>query len=362
MEHTVKGGEPRWIIDMMVWFIWWCAYSKCTIQVGMCSDYRQHRLEASAPAWFGRIWRQMKVSVTLYMTRLTLLQLHPFLHMGQQGELDRGNMWKQDWRNSLSLSPIQCLAAGSRLHSRSQTQWAAKLAMSFGPVSRNQILSFWLLKSARMLSLCASLFMVAACQILTECNHGKWHRFPSSGCQSHSKGCFSIARALLGNVRRANDSRKVQCTRCCQAWLMGSDCNCWRSHIWSCRHSTTAQWRQPSAESETWNPRCSMHCCCTLMYTVHHCTSLYITVHHCTSLYITLNWCLSDVCRLCRGGIAPGTLWRKSSNSEELSRCWMLEAWWREVCHQAWIGCIMLHQCCPGGSGAFSYVFTEAME
>jgi hypothetical protein len=69
----------------------------------MCSDYRQHRLEASAPAWFGRIWRQMKVSVTLYMTRLTLLQLHPFLHMGQQGELDRGNMGKQDWRNSLSL-------------------------------------------------------------------------------------------------------------------------------------------------------------------------------------------------------------------------------------------------------------------
>ena len=39
----------------------------------------------------------------------------------------------------LSLSPIQCLAAGSRLHSRSQTQWAAKLAMSFGLVSRNQI-------------------------------------------------------------------------------------------------------------------------------------------------------------------------------------------------------------------------------
>lgn len=70
----------------------------------MCSDYRQHRLEASAPAWFGRIWRQMKVSVILYMTRLTLLQLHPFLHMGQQGELDRGNVGKQDWRNSLSLS------------------------------------------------------------------------------------------------------------------------------------------------------------------------------------------------------------------------------------------------------------------
>ena len=47
----------------------------------MCPDYRpKPRLEASAPAWFGRIWRQMKVSVTLYMTRLTLLGLqHPFL-------------------------------------------------------------------------------------------------------------------------------------------------------------------------------------------------------------------------------------------------------------------------------------------
>ena len=112
----------------------------------------------------------------------------------------------------------------------------------------------------------------------------------------------------------------------------------------------------------------TVHHCTSLYITVRHCTSLYITVHHCTSLYITvhhctsvLNWCLSDVCRLCRGGIAPGTLWRKSSNSEELSRCWMLEAWWRELCHMSpslnW-----LHQCCPGGSGAFSYVFTEAME